>query len=363
MTLIRSDNARKPAKGMGIKLMALAIILLLFSVQVSAAAPASAGKGKVGSFTKGLVEEAIRKGWQAASILVVWDVKNFFYSLYDNLIPLILANPPIHAVRGFMGFFITLLQPYYILAIILLGFQLIFISTSPEERSNIKTLLGWFIVSLILISLSPAILLVLMEISRMLAILILGIADPNLGIRVMKSGTDVLFDFFRVLNFIDMSGGTELGVLDFGFLQLLYFMLILRYMMVGLWGILFPVTIFFYSIKPLRVLGKSMFAQTIIWMFVQVAWAIGLIAVAVSFAGIQQAYPLFPLRYVYMASFIMFFASPMVIVGIMDWLSLGFYVFGTVASTPVSQGAGFVDSATISRGLIDEEEVVIKPVS
>jgi len=34
-----------------------------------------------------------------------------------------------------------------------------------------------------------------------------------------------------------------------------------------------------------------------------------------------------------------------------------------VASTPVSQGAGFVDSATISRGLIDEEEVVIKPVS
>lgn len=358
--MIQLNTVRKP-KERWIKPLALAIILLLFVnlsvLQVSAAKP------KASDFLKPLADEAIKMGWKAGIIAMATNMKNFFDSLYDNLILLILANPPIAAVKGFMGFFINLVQPFYILAIILLGFHLIFVSSSPEERAEIKMLFGWFLASLILVSLSPFILLLLMEISRMLATLILGIADPSLGVRAVKGGTDVLFETFWKLNLVHMTGGTELGVLDFGLLKLLYFMMILRYMMVGFWGILFPVTVFLYSIKPFRDMGKSMFAQTIMWIFMQVAWAIGLIAIAVSFASIQEIYPQFPLMYIYLASFFLFFASPMIILGIMDWLSLGLYIFGTVAATPMSQGAGYVDSAGISRGLVEEEEVVIKPIS
>lgn len=360
MTMTKSDTW-KPAKGRGIKPLALAIILLLFvnlsAVQVSAAKPKWSDLGKP------LADEAIKGTWKAGIIGMATNMKTFFYSLYDNLLLIILANPPMSAFTGFMTFFINLVQPFYILAIILLGFQLIFVSSSPKERAEIKTMFGWFIISLVMVSLSPYILALFMGISGMLTTLILNIADPNLGIQAVKGGTDSLFDSFKTLNWIHMSGGIELGVLDFGLLKLLYFMLILRYMMVGFWAILFPVTIFFYSIKPFRAMGKSMFTQTIMWIFVQVAWAIGLIAIAVSFASIQQAYPQFPLMYVYIGSFFLFFASPMIILGIMDWLSLGLYIFGTVAATPMSQGAGYVDSAGISRGLVEEEEVVIKPIS
>jgi len=358
--MIQPDNIGKPAKGRGTKPLALAVMLFLFlnlfALQVCA-------KPTTGDFLKPVADEAIKMGIRGLIILVASVVKNFFYSVYDNLILLILANPPITAINGFMGFFIRLLQPFYILAITLLGFQLLFISTSPKERAQAKMLFGWFLASLVLVSLSPLIMLLLMETSRMFATVVLGIADPNLGIHVMKGGTDAIFDTFKALNWIDKSGGVELAVLDFGFLKLLYFILILRYMMVGLWGILLPVTLFFYSIKVSRDLGKSMFAQTIMWTFMQVAWSIALIAIAVSFASIQEVYPQFPLMYIYLASFLIFFASPMVILGVMDWLSLGFYIFGTVSATPVSQGVGFADTATISRDLVEEEEVVIKPVS
>ena len=191
----------------------------------------------------------------------------------------------------------------------------------------------------------------------------MGIADPALGIKAVKGGSDVFFDTFVVLNAIHMTGGVEIGVLVFGLLKLLYFVLVLRYMMVGFWGILFPVTIFMYSVRPLRDMARSMFTQTLLWVFIQVAWATGLIAIAVSFASIQQVYPEFPLMYVYLASFFLFFASPMIMLGVMDWLSLGLYIFGTVTAAPLSQGAGYVDSAGISRTLTEEEEVVIKPVS
>ncbi len=359
--MIRSYNTEKPAKGGGLKPLALVIALLLFVnlsvVQVSAAKP------KASDLLKPLADEAFKLAWKVGIITMAADVRDFFYSLYDNMLLLILANPPMNAVRGFMGFFINMLQPFYILAIILLGFQLIFISSSPEERAEIKTLFGWFLASLMLISLSPYLLLLLMDISMMLTTLILGIADPNLGIHAIKGGTDVLFNTFEVLNWIHMTGGVEILVLNFGLLLLLYFMLILRYLMVGFWGILFPVTIFLYSIEPFRDMGRDMFTQTIMWIFMQVAWAIGLIAIAVSFAGIQEIYPQFPLMYIYLASFFLFFASPMIMLGIMDWLSLGLYLFGTVAPEPMSEGAGYVEDSAISRDLVEEEEVVIKPIS
>ena len=360
--MIQPDNAGKPGKGIGTKPLALAIILLLLVnlsiVQVSAAKP------KASELLSPLADEAVKYVWKGSIIAMATNMKNFFYSLYDNMLLLILANPPIAAVKGFMGFFINLVQPFYILAIVLLGFQLIFVASSPKERAEIKTLFGWFLASLMLVSLSPYLLVMLMGISNMLTTLILGIADPNLGIQAVKGGTDVLFDTFKVLNWVHMTGGVEIGILHFGFMKLLYFIMILRYMMVGFWGILFPVTVFFYSVKPFRDMGKNMFAQTIMWIFMQVAWAIGLIAIAVSFASIQQVYPQFPLMYIYLASFFLFFASPMIILGIMDWLSLGLYIFGTVSATPMSQGAGYVDSASsFSGSLIDEEEVVIKPIS
>ncbi|MBU4201937.1 MAG: hypothetical protein KKB85_02165 [Candidatus Altiarchaeota archaeon] len=358
--MIQPDNTGKPAKGRGTKPLALAVMLILFlnlfALQVCA-------RGLKGDLLKPVVDETIRGGIRGAVIRVASVVKNFLYSVYDNLILLILANPPITAINGFMGFFIRLAQPFYVLAITLLGFQLLFISTSPEERARVKMLFGWLLASLVMVSLSPLIMLLLMETSRMFATVVLGIADPNLGIHAMKGNTDVLFDTFKALNWIGKDYGVEIAVLDFSFLKVLYFILMLRYMMVGLWGILLPVTLFFYSIKASRGLGKSMFAQTIMWTFMQVAWSIGLIAIAVSFAGIQEVYPQFPLMYIHLASFFLFFASPMVILGVMGWLEIGFHIFGTMASAPVSRGVGFVVSASVSRGLAEEEEVIIKPVS
>ncbi len=73
----------------------------------------------------------------------------------------------------------------------------------------------------------------------------------------------------------------------------LYGFLSLRYIMVMVWTLLFPLTIFFSSFELTKGLGRNMAEQTIFWIIMQVFYAVSLCVVAVGFALIPAGYEFF----------------------------------------------------------------------
>jgi len=73
----------------------------------------------------------------------------------------------------------------------------------------------------------------------------------------------------------------------------LYGFLALRYLMMMVWTVLFPLTIFFSSFELTKGLGRNMLEQTIFWLILQVFYAISLAVVSVGFALIPKGFEFF----------------------------------------------------------------------
>lgn len=73
----------------------------------------------------------------------------------------------------------------------------------------------------------------------------------------------------------------------------LYGFLALRYLMMMVWTVLFPLTIFFSSFELTKGLGRNMMEQTIFWLILQVFYAISLAVVSVGFALIPKGFEFF----------------------------------------------------------------------
>jgi len=70
----------------------------------------------------------------------------------------------------------------------------------------------------------------------------------------------------------------------------LYGFLALRYLMVMLWTILFPFTIFFASFELTKGLGKNMIEQTIFWTILQIFFAVSVAVIAVGLTILPAGY-------------------------------------------------------------------------
>lgn len=73
----------------------------------------------------------------------------------------------------------------------------------------------------------------------------------------------------------------------------LYGMLALRYLMMMLWTILFPFTIFFTTFELTKGLGRNMIEQTIFWTVVQVFFALSVATISAGFAILPEGFEYF----------------------------------------------------------------------
>jgi len=341
-------------------------LLLLVLASVSSVSAAKT-KGSVGQhpWVSGIFQtftsESAKLARKGVIIYSSRLVHYFYLSVFDNMPSLIKANPPMWGIKHFMGFFINLMQPFYIAAIMLTGFYILFVSQSPLNRAKAKKWFGKLIIGLVLISVSPLLVNLLYYVSGSLTSQIMNLADITIALGSLQAAAQDLFDTFVKITLIHRYGGIELFLLDTVLLMALYLILFVRYVMAGVMAVLLPVTIFFYSWGLTRNVGKMMFEQTIIWIFLQLGWAVGLLIISIAVATLPAISPNLPLEFIYATSLIFMFAVPFMIMGVMNWMGLSIFMFEIVQAAPLSSGSVLVSETTLEREPFEEEEVVIKP--
>ena len=287
--------------------------------------------------------------------LMAGDLYNFLSSITWHLREFIIANPPIEDIKGVQGFFIMLMQPFFVLGIVLTSAYLLLFSESPRGRAKAKAVLVRLIYALILVSLSPLIIWLLLTLSSNLAGAIIDYTDVGFAEMIIEGGAHHMFDMFQILTLIHRTGGVELLLLWETFLMIMNFVVAIRYLLVILWSIMFPVTLLLFSFTPTKTIGKKFLHQTFLWIFVQVGWAIAILLINASVKGMDALMPGFPLAKMGIASIFLFLAAPRVVFGLMDWMSLGVEIVEIVNAAPLSMGALTMDEMKVEREVIVEE--------
>ena len=219
--------------------------------------------------------------------------KNLFE---ENLPDFISMNPsPVQStsLRSAMGFFIHLLQPFYALGILVASFYLIFISASPGDRHRIKSMLTKLLAGMIIISLSPAILQIFLSMSEGLTRVILGLTNVDIFLVAMDDVLESLKWYFGMITFVDMSLGFYTMLPIIGLVWGIFTVLFLRYAIVTMFCIIFPLIVFLYSFEFTRALGRNMLEQMILWTVIQQFNAILVAAAAVCIATRPENFLIF----------------------------------------------------------------------
>ncbi|MEM2918503.1 MAG: hypothetical protein QXY62_03280 [Candidatus Altiarchaeota archaeon] len=281
----------------------------------------------------------------------VYEATNEF-SRIDQYI-LINPNPLDPQVLRVMNFFIILAQIFYILAITATGFYLLFISGSVRGRAKAKYTLGRLIIGMLLVSISPYILSYLFNFSYLFSKAILdqkkdinivtdefnsmtwSLYAAHVGIKYgpgflnRLSGniiaylyqTEYTLPLPRIFekkiigkgklskfspkseDFITSISKSAFGIKNITgdiayypyFAIIILFVLIFgflafRYLILMLWTILFPLSIFFTTFSLTRNIGRTMIEQTIQWTFLQIFYALTLVAIAIGLGILPDSY-------------------------------------------------------------------------
>jgi hypothetical protein len=265
---------------------------------------------------------------------LVWWIKRVMYAYFSldyakedmgfilsNFSALILFNPDVYSkeVQDGLRFFLEIIQPLYILSISVTAFYLIFISGSPGGRSKAKTFMKDLIVGMIIISMSPLLLQGLVNLSADISGAILSQTDTTIVTRNLEitfgNAPDRSVQDFGIENVLSVPVGITEGYytmgmdkiksltctlcmmhlmvtfteIELGYYTFLPFLLViwglgvyffLRFAMITLFMIIFPLSVLLYSFETTKAVGRNMLEQTIMWIFLQVFSAVIVVSIA-----------------------------------------------------------------------------------
>jgi len=208
-----------------------------------------------------------------------------------NINNLILENPAVYdqSIQKVMGYFVSILQPLYITAIIVAGIYLMFFSGSPGGRAKAKASLWIAIIGIALITASPHILAIFFGVSKAVTLLVLSHSPVNTEEPFVHATDYMLEKAMRIMAYKGPSqyttgeetAGVAFLLVPYLILEAIFFTLKLRFYIVAILAITLPLTVTLYAFMPTRRLGKLMAEQTILWTFAQVAMAAVLTIIAI----------------------------------------------------------------------------------
>ena len=202
---------------------------------------------------------------------------------YNNIEEGVMSNPSLSpGVENVLGIFIGMLQPIYILAIVMTALYLLFMQSSIEGRAKAKSLLSKLIVSLTVISLSLPILTASMAVSESLTGTILNLVDLEMIQEILHDGLYGSWCLMTRLGILHSELAAAFYVILFSLGMWGPYMVVgLRHIMLVFLFMLFPISITLYSFSLSRGIGRRMLELTIVLLFIQVFMAVTVLAISV----------------------------------------------------------------------------------
>ncbi|MBN2250978.1 MAG: hypothetical protein JW724_02750 [Candidatus Altiarchaeota archaeon] len=183
--------------------------------------------------------------------------------------------------RSLSNLFISLLQPFYVMALLSVGLYMIFFSGSPGGRAKAKFLFMVLLAGMVAVSLSTDIVRLLLQVSNTLTLEVLS-RNPGDYVAAQKASADYFTSYMQKLMVLDVSAGIPFMIPALLSAAGVFTILLLRYMLLLLFTILFPAAIFLSFFYPTRRLGRIMVKQLLFWIFLPVGYAVSFVVVSVS---------------------------------------------------------------------------------
>ncbi len=211
------------------------------------------------------------------------DVGTSFANNFHNVI---CYNPPTSRTLPFMTMLLRILLPIYSLSIVLIGFYLLFVSSSPKGRAKAKSMLSKLIITMVLVSISPQLMEVIFDISRELTDSIFALTTEDSIEYLLTHGAEDMWTMARWLKVPDVELSVIPFILSYVFTWLPYVIISLRNIILTALMILFPLGILFYAIPSLKSIGRTILEQFIVWTSIQAAMALALICTVKAYSVI-----------------------------------------------------------------------------
>jgi hypothetical protein len=254
---------------------------------------------------------------------MVWTkISNIKYEIYNNL-PNFLLNDPqpgSPAINSISRYFISLLEPLYVMAILLTGIYLLFFSGTPQGRLRAKAMLISLIMGMVVISVSTYLIQLLFNTSNALTKNILGQGPLDIGFTYRRA---VDYLNYRAIDFMwtNIVLGMPFMLLSFLVTAGIFIMLAARYFFLIFLIIFFPIAIFLTLFPLTKTIGNILIRQFIFWAFLPSAYALMLVTIGVSSQNLTGVI-LEVSDIISLTGTLILIASPLIIFGIMDWIGV-----------------------------------------
>jgi len=249
-------------------------------------------------------------------------ISNIKYEIYNNL-PYFLLNDPRPEspdISSVSRYFISFLEPLYVMAILLTGIYLLFFSGTPQGRVRAKSMLISLIMGMVVISVSTYLIQLLFSISNTLTRDILGQGPLDIGFTYRKA---VDYLNYRAIDFMwtNIILGIPFMVLSILMTAGIFIILAARYLFLIFLIVLFPIAIFLTLFPLTKTIGNIVIRQLIFWTFIPAAYALILVTIGVSSQNLTGMI-LEISDIISLTGTVILIISPLILFGVMDWIGV-----------------------------------------
>jgi hypothetical protein len=289
--------------------------------------------------------------------------KDLFQGNSHTKNPSLIRSPQVLAP---LNLFISILQPFYAIAILTTGVYLLFLSGSPKGRAKAKGTLIKMVLGLGIITLTLPIIELLLESSHYLTSVIMTI--PNMPAISSPISADMFMavkEFFARY-FLRMAFFNTASALPFLAAMILLpagvlLVFSIRYYMVLLLAMFFPFTVFLYSFIATKKIGTSLLRQMLLWIYIQAIDGMILLAAWTAYSSAQYIPEVLPQTtsdvrtFIALAGFLLLIAAPLIGLWIVNWIT-ALDLLSYVLIRPISMTESYLEKTETREEDLEETE-------
>lgn len=261
-------------------------------------------------------------------------------TLISAMTSIILMRPQIELFRPYIRDIVSILYPVYMVAIAITGIYIIFLSTTPEHRAQAKSMLLKMLFSSVAVTLSMDIYIIIVNLAE-------SISRQILAGWIFGGAGGALLAVITVILII-LSTTIALGIISLTVLPIIALLALLslsfRYLMVCLFCVLFPITLFLYFFDLTKDIGTNLMRYTMAIIFTQPMQALILVIMIITLNNTNTSDILgaFIAAIIAVGCFVLLAFAPLAMLNIIQWVGGAIAGAGILLTSRSPQLGGFM---------------------